>query len=52
MLRSLVETIIESGLQAIGWVVLKAITLGRYRGFRFSRLARDPIERQCSAVGL
>jgi len=34
MLQFIVETILESGLQAIGWVVLKGVTLGRYRGFQ------------------
>jgi len=34
MLQSIIETILESGLQAIGWAVLKSITLGRYRGFQ------------------
>jgi hypothetical protein len=34
MVQSIVETIIESGFQAVGWVVLKAATFGRYRGFQ------------------
>ena len=33
-MNALVEIIIDSGLQAIGWGVMKVITLGRYRGFR------------------
>ncbi len=34
MLQSVAETIIETGLQTVGWAVIKGITLGRYRGFR------------------
>ena len=34
MLDWLALIIIDSGLQAIGWAVLKGITLGRYRGFQ------------------
>ena len=46
MLQSLVETIIESGLQVIGWAVLKSITFGRYRGFQPADTLRE------GAVGL
>jgi hypothetical protein len=34
MLQGIVATIIEHGPQVIGWAVLKAVSLGRYRGFR------------------
>lgn len=34
MLDGLALIVIDSGLQAIGWAVLKGITLGRYRGFQ------------------
>ena len=34
MLDGLAGIIIDSGLQGVGWAVLKGITLGRYRGFR------------------
>ena len=33
MIQSIIEVIIENGFQAIGWAVLKIVTLGRYRGF-------------------
>lgn len=46
MLQSLVETILESGLQAIGWAVLKCISFGRYRGFGAQDTLRE------GAVGL
>ena len=46
MLQSIVETIIEGGRQAIGWAVLKTVTLGRYRGFRPQDALRE------GAVGL
>ena len=46
MLQSLVETIIECGLQAAGWAVLKGITFGRYRGFQQKDMLRE------GAVGL
>jgi hypothetical protein len=41
MLQSLVETILESGLQAIGWAVLKVITFGSYRGFQTADALRE-----------
>jgi hypothetical protein len=34
MLNGIIEFVIETGLQAIGWGVLKLISLGRYRGFQ------------------
>lgn len=34
MLQGIFETMADIGLQAIGWAVLKAASLGRYRGFR------------------
>ena len=46
MLQSLVEGIIEGGLQAVGWVVLETITLGRYQGLRPQDALRE------DAVGL
>ena len=33
MVQVLFEIIIHSGLQVIGWTVMKGITFGRYRGF-------------------
>jgi hypothetical protein len=41
MLQSLVEVIIESGLQAVGWAVLKVLTFGRYRGFQTEDMLRE-----------
>ena len=32
--EAIIEGIIETGLQAVGWAVMKGITLGRYRGFQ------------------
>ena len=34
MLQSIVETVIEVGLQGLGWAVMKGLSFGRYRGFR------------------
>ena len=34
MLEFVFEVVIRSGLQAIGWAVLKVVTFGRYRGFQ------------------
>jgi hypothetical protein len=34
MLQVIVEGLVDFGLQAIGWAVLKVVTFGRYRGFR------------------
>ena len=34
MLEAVVEIIIDTGLQAVGWAATKGITLGRYRGFQ------------------
>ena len=34
MLEFTVGLIIDTGLQAVGWGVAKAATLGRYRGFQ------------------
>ena len=33
MIQSIIQVIIESGFQAVGWAVLKIVTLGRYQGF-------------------
>ena len=48
MLQSLVETILESGLQAVGWAVLKGITLGRYRGFQ----RKDQLHEGATGLGV
>ncbi|HQX82446.1 MAG TPA: hypothetical protein PKW63_11855 [Vicinamibacterales bacterium] len=34
MLESLAAIVIDSGLQTVGWAVMKAVTFGRYRGFQ------------------
>jgi hypothetical protein len=34
MLEHTFQGLIETGLQAVGWAVLKGMTLGRYRGFQ------------------
>lgn len=34
MLDGLAGVVIDTGLQAVGWAVLKAVTLGRYQGFQ------------------
>lgn len=34
MLELLATIIIDSGLQAVGWGVMKAVSFGRYRGFQ------------------
>lgn len=34
MLESLAAVVIDSGLQTVGWAVMKAVTFGRYRGFQ------------------
>jgi len=34
MLQVIAGVIIDTGLQAVGWAVLKGISFGRYRGFR------------------
>jgi hypothetical protein len=34
MLEMLASIIIDSGLQSVGWGVLKAVSFGRYRGFQ------------------
>jgi hypothetical protein len=34
MLELFFEVVSGSGLQAIGWAVLKVVTFGRYRGFQ------------------
>ena len=34
MLELLANSVIDCGLQGIGWGVLKAVTFGRYRGFQ------------------
>lgn len=34
MLELLAKIIIDTGLQAVGWGVLKGVSFGRYRGFQ------------------
>ena len=34
MLELVAKSIIDCGLQGIGWGVMKAVTLGRYQGFQ------------------
>lgn len=34
MLQLIIEAVIDTGLRAIGWAVLKVVTFGRYTGFR------------------
>ena len=34
MLEFLAKVIIDTGLQAVGWAVMKGVTFGRYRGFQ------------------
>jgi hypothetical protein len=34
MLESLAAIVLDSGLQTVGWAVMKAVTFGRYRGFQ------------------
>ena len=46
MIQGLIEIIIEGGLQAIGWVVLKVVTIGRYQCFEPKDMLRE------GAVGL
>jgi hypothetical protein len=41
VLQFLIETIIEGGLQAIGWAVLKVLTFGRYQGFTSKEAMRE-----------
>jgi hypothetical protein len=34
MLELLAKIVIDTGLQAVGWGVLKGVSFGRYRGFQ------------------
>lgn len=34
MLDTVASIVIDSGLQAVGWGVLKIVTFGRYQGFK------------------
>lgn len=34
MIQLVIGALFDSGFQAIGWGVLKAVTFGRYQGFR------------------
>jgi hypothetical protein len=46
MLQAIVEAVIEEVPRAIGWAVLKAVTVGRYRSLRDKDLVLE------GAVGL
>jgi hypothetical protein len=41
MIQSIIEIIIEYGFQAVGWAVLKTVTLGRYQGFTSDDMLRE-----------
>ena len=41
MIQLLIEAIIENGFQAIGWIVLKVVTIGRYQGFEPKDMLRE-----------
>jgi len=41
MIQLIGEFIIENGFQALGWAVLKAVTLGRYQGFTPDDMLRE-----------
>lgn len=41
MIQFIVEVIIEHGFQALGWAVLKVVTLGRYQGFTPDDMLRE-----------
>ena len=41
MLEFVLEVVIGSSLQAIGWAVLKVVTFGRYRGFQPEDIALE-----------
>jgi hypothetical protein len=41
MIQSIIEVIVEYGFQAVGWAVLKAVTLGRYQGFTPDETLRE-----------
>lgn len=41
MIQSMIEVIIESGFQAVGWAVLKTVTLGQYQGFTPDDMLRE-----------
>jgi hypothetical protein len=41
MLEFFFEVVIQNGLQAIGWAVLKVVTFGRYRGFQPENIALE-----------
>jgi hypothetical protein len=34
LVEAFVHVMLDSGLQAIGWAVLKVVTFGRYKGFQ------------------
>lgn len=41
MMQSIIEITIEYGFQAVGWAVLKIVTLGRYQGFTPDDMLRE-----------
>jgi hypothetical protein len=41
MIQSIIEITIEYGFQAVGWALLKTVTLGRYRGFTSDDMLRE-----------
>jgi hypothetical protein len=41
MLEFFFGVVIDSGLRAIGWAVLKVVTFGRYRGFQPEHILRE-----------
>ncbi len=41
MLEVLAGIVIDTGLQAVGWGVMKGVSFGRYRGFRPEDVLRE-----------
>lgn len=41
MIQLIIEVVIESGFQAVGWAVFKVVTLGRYQGFTADEMLRE-----------
>jgi hypothetical protein len=41
MLEFLASVIIDTGLQTVGWGVIKVLSLGRYRGFQPENVALE-----------
>ena len=46
MVQAAIEVVFQSGFQAVGWLVFKCLTLGRYQGFQTEDMAAE------GAVGL